>query len=234
MSCSGVTLTWSPRLSSPHVSAGLPARINEIKIPSASSPPTMLKPRPPRPLMSSTSRGSRGKSRSSSLLRAAVPFARVWLLSVEIDDLEAMSGADSVLSPPFTFIFIGICRPTANNITNTLDIFQHNITKVVPKTWIFFSQKFFFPSSSSKAEACVDAYEDGLGLLPTLSLSFSLSHFFPFNFAIKVRRSGWGYRRSRNVSLYFLKVIHKVWNWEYWRDTSVKINGKWLTFYVRI
>lgn len=48
----------SPRLSSPLKSAGPPARMKETKMPSPSSPPTMLKPRPVEPLCSNTFRGS--------------------------------------------------------------------------------------------------------------------------------------------------------------------------------
>ena len=48
----------SPRLSSPLRSAGPPARMKETKIPSPSSPPTMLKPSPVEPLCKSTFRGS--------------------------------------------------------------------------------------------------------------------------------------------------------------------------------
>ena len=69
----------------------------------------MLKPRPPRPLISSTILGSRGNNLSSRRFLAAVPFANVvWLLKVDTDDLDAMSGADRVLSPPLTFIFIEV------------------------------------------------------------------------------------------------------------------------------
>uniref|UniRef100_A0A674NSR7 Uncharacterized protein n=1 Tax=Takifugu rubripes TaxID=31033 RepID=A0A674NSR7_TAKRU len=49
---------WSPRFSSPLRSAGPPARMKETKIPSPSSPPTMLKPRPVEPLWSTTFLGS--------------------------------------------------------------------------------------------------------------------------------------------------------------------------------
>lgn len=69
----------------------------------------MLKPRPPRPLISSTILGSRGNNLSSRRFLAAVPFSNVvWLLKVDTDDLDAMSGADRVLSPPLTFIFIEV------------------------------------------------------------------------------------------------------------------------------
>lgn len=49
---------WSPLCSSPLRSAGPPARMKEIKIPSPSSPPTMLNPRPVEPLWIKTLRGS--------------------------------------------------------------------------------------------------------------------------------------------------------------------------------
>lgn len=49
---------WSPRFSSPLRSAGPPARMKETKMPSPSSPPTMLKPRPVEPLWSTTFLGS--------------------------------------------------------------------------------------------------------------------------------------------------------------------------------
>lgn len=49
---------WSPRRSSPLRSAGPPARMKEIKIPSPSSPPTILKPSPEEPLLSTTVRTS--------------------------------------------------------------------------------------------------------------------------------------------------------------------------------
>lgn len=48
----------SPFRSSPQRSAGPPARMKEIKIPSPSSPPTMLKPRPVDPRWSTTRLGS--------------------------------------------------------------------------------------------------------------------------------------------------------------------------------
>lgn len=41
---------WSPLRSSPLRSAGPPARMKETKMPSPSSPPTMLNPRPVEPL----------------------------------------------------------------------------------------------------------------------------------------------------------------------------------------
>ena len=49
---------WSPRFTCPDKSAGPPARINEIKIPSPSSPPTILKPNPEGPRCNSIVRGS--------------------------------------------------------------------------------------------------------------------------------------------------------------------------------
>lgn len=52
----------SPLLSSPLKSAGPPARMKETKMPSPSSPPTMLKPRPVEPLCSNTFRGSLPKT----------------------------------------------------------------------------------------------------------------------------------------------------------------------------
>lgn len=48
----------SPFLSSPLRSAGPPARMKETKIPSPSSPPTMLKPSPVEPRCSTSFRGS--------------------------------------------------------------------------------------------------------------------------------------------------------------------------------
>lgn len=48
----------SPFLSSPLRSAGPPARMKEMKIPSPSSPPTMLKPRPVDPRCRTTFLGS--------------------------------------------------------------------------------------------------------------------------------------------------------------------------------
>lgn len=48
----------SPRRSSPLRSAGPPARMKETKMPSPSSPPTMLKPRPLEPLCREIFRGS--------------------------------------------------------------------------------------------------------------------------------------------------------------------------------
>lgn len=48
----------SPFLSSPLRSAGPPAKIKEINIPSPSSPPTMLKPRPVEPRWRTTFLGS--------------------------------------------------------------------------------------------------------------------------------------------------------------------------------
>src|SRR4029434_7503329 len=47
----------SPLCSSPLRSAGPPVRMKEMKIPSPSSPPTMLKPRPVKPRCSTTRRG---------------------------------------------------------------------------------------------------------------------------------------------------------------------------------
>lgn len=49
---------WSPLLSSPLRSAGPPARMKDTKMPSPSSPPTMLKPSPVEPLCSTILRGS--------------------------------------------------------------------------------------------------------------------------------------------------------------------------------
>lgn len=49
---------WSPLWSSPLRSAGPPARMKEINMPSPSSPPTMLKPRPVEPRWIKTLRGS--------------------------------------------------------------------------------------------------------------------------------------------------------------------------------
>lgn len=45
---------WSPLLSSPQRSAGPPAKMKDMKMPSPSSPPTILKPRPEPPLCSTT------------------------------------------------------------------------------------------------------------------------------------------------------------------------------------
>lgn len=49
---------WSPLWSSPLRSAGPPARMKEMKMPSPSSPPTMLNPRPVEPLWIKIRRGS--------------------------------------------------------------------------------------------------------------------------------------------------------------------------------
>lgn len=49
---------WSPRLSSPLRSAGPPARMKDTNIPSPSSPPTILKPRPDCPLCNTIVRTS--------------------------------------------------------------------------------------------------------------------------------------------------------------------------------
>lgn len=57
---------WSPFRSSPLRSAGPPARIKEMKMPSPSSPPTMLKPRPVEPRWITIRLGSRGMSSSPS------------------------------------------------------------------------------------------------------------------------------------------------------------------------
>lgn len=51
-------MIWSPRLTCPERSAGPPASMNEMNIPSPSSPPTMLKPSPEGPRRSTTTRGS--------------------------------------------------------------------------------------------------------------------------------------------------------------------------------
>ncbi len=51
-------MSWSPRCNSPLRSAGPPARMNDMKIPSPSSPPTMLKPRPVPPFFNKLFRGS--------------------------------------------------------------------------------------------------------------------------------------------------------------------------------
>lgn len=60
----------SPLLSSPLRSAGPPARMKETKMPSPSSPPTMLKPRPVEPLCSNTFLGSLPKRATASGWRA--------------------------------------------------------------------------------------------------------------------------------------------------------------------
>lgn len=57
---------WSPFRSSPLRSAGPPARMKEMKMPSPSSPPTMLKPRPVEPRWITIRLGSRGMSSSPS------------------------------------------------------------------------------------------------------------------------------------------------------------------------
>ena len=49
---------WSPRLTSPERSAGPPAKMKDINIPSPSSPPTILKPNPDGPRCRTTLRGS--------------------------------------------------------------------------------------------------------------------------------------------------------------------------------
>lgn len=49
---------WSPLRSSPHRSAGPPASINDINIPSPFSPPTILKPKPVDPFFNFTLLGS--------------------------------------------------------------------------------------------------------------------------------------------------------------------------------
>lgn len=56
----------SPLRSSPQRSAGPPARIKEMKMPSPSSPPTMLKPRPVEPRWSTTRLGSLEKMENSN------------------------------------------------------------------------------------------------------------------------------------------------------------------------
>lgn len=71
----------SPLLSSPLRSAGPPARIKETKMPSPSSPPTMLKPRPVEPLCSNTFLGSLPKRATVSWWRAG---QRVWKSWAEI------------------------------------------------------------------------------------------------------------------------------------------------------
>lgn len=58
----------SPLRSSPQRSAGPPARIKEMKMPSPSSPPTMLKPRPVEPRWSTTRLGSLEKNNSNTAL----------------------------------------------------------------------------------------------------------------------------------------------------------------------
>lgn len=56
--CVRTDTSRSPFLSSPQRSAGPPARMKEMKIPSPSSPPTMLKPSPVAPRCSTTFLGS--------------------------------------------------------------------------------------------------------------------------------------------------------------------------------
>ena len=57
--CAPLTNTiWSPLLKLPLRSAGAPARMKEIKIPSPSSPPTILNPRPEGPRINTTVRCS--------------------------------------------------------------------------------------------------------------------------------------------------------------------------------
>lgn len=56
--CMRTDTSRSPFLSSPQRSAGPPARMKEMKIPSPSSPPTMLKPSPVAPRCSTTFLGS--------------------------------------------------------------------------------------------------------------------------------------------------------------------------------
>lgn len=60
----------SPLLSSPLRSAGPPASMKDTKMPSPSSPPTMLKPRPVEPLCSNTFRGSLPNKVTVSMWRA--------------------------------------------------------------------------------------------------------------------------------------------------------------------
>ena len=59
----------SPLLNSPLRSAGPPARMKETKIPSPSSPPTMLKPKPVEPLCSNTFLGSLPRERDNVRVR---------------------------------------------------------------------------------------------------------------------------------------------------------------------
>lgn len=68
----------SPLLSSPLKSAGPPARMKETKMPSPSSPPTMLKPRPVEPLCSNTFRGSLPKTATVSGWRRGQGLRERW------------------------------------------------------------------------------------------------------------------------------------------------------------
>lgn len=62
----------SPFLSSPQRSAGPPARMKEMKMPSPSSPPTMLKPSPVVPRCRTTLRGSLLEQEHSVNVKASV------------------------------------------------------------------------------------------------------------------------------------------------------------------
>lgn len=68
----------SPRRSSPLKSAGPPARMKETKMPSPSSPPTMLKPRPVEPLCSNTFLGSLPKTATVSGWRTGQELQERW------------------------------------------------------------------------------------------------------------------------------------------------------------
>lgn len=68
----------SPLLSSPLKSAGPPARMKETKMPSPSSPPTMLKPRPVEPLCSNTFLGSLPKTATVSGWRTGQGLWERW------------------------------------------------------------------------------------------------------------------------------------------------------------
>ena len=55
-------MIWSPRRNSPERSAGPPAKMKDTKIPSPSSPPTILKPNPVDPFFKIILRGSLEKN----------------------------------------------------------------------------------------------------------------------------------------------------------------------------
>lgn len=71
----------SPLRSSPQRSAGPPARMKEIKIPSPSSPPTMLKPRPVDPRWSTTRLGSlQGNTSSAHELKLVAAKKKILVM----------------------------------------------------------------------------------------------------------------------------------------------------------
>lgn len=75
---------WSPLRSSPLRSAGPPARMKEMKIPSPSSPPTILKPKPVDPLWITTRLGSlTGGRKTFSFRRKLLIYTVKSMLALE-------------------------------------------------------------------------------------------------------------------------------------------------------